>query len=248
MDKFKMIKFFEERFQSLFLEDFYCIADYCGSADGTAQRDHLEELRNIVKAQEAKCGCSKAVFFFDELPSFVVKVPFFGQTFEYWDDVSEQYYISDDIEEFYGADYLLGENGIHAENNWDYCATEASIYSYAKLNKIEFFFAKTEYICTINDIPIYLSEKASECKWEYGKGLYPSVKCKSVIEKYQNTFDRRPQVPNYIIEEMLKSYSQKETEDFIFFLQNSSITDLHDGNWGIINNKIKIIDYSDFED
>ena len=180
---------------------------------------------------DVEYGATKLVL----MPSnenFVIKIPFTGYYTEEFDGkegkFKEIYYT------FNGAD-----NG-----SWDYCKCECERYLTAKQENLEKYFAKTTYLDSINDHPIYIQEKAV---------IYVNSSKKEISLKEEETTRKKCSKQGtccfnvHWLNDLLKYCGDKEFEDFLFFIKiNGFNDDLHSTNIGYIGNKPVLVDYSGF--
>lgn len=162
-------------------------------------------------------GASKFVFIF---PDFVIKIPFIYS----WGD-----------EMLCGADSQNGEY-------WDYCATELEQYEFAVQNGFGEFFAAVEYIGKANGHPIYFQELAD---------IYCSRGSNSSedeVEEFEKSAESREScwldLDSYWRCDVLKYYGKEKYCDFMNYLADTNIEDLHDGNIGYIQSRPVLVDYS----
>lgn len=229
----EIIAFLKNRMSDICVKDFFVWYD----EDGIECEDHYEEVAYTnCEADYYRHGCSKLVLFYDDLPHWVVKIPFLG---ECWGEDDIQYFQYADLDNL----YLIDEN--------DYCAAEAYLAEETCKYGLESMFALTYFLTTINGVNIYISENIENNYYSMNKQAYKhdnSVSqaqwlrdsyCKTHTEKYVLTIED--------LAFFVDNYGLPQTELLIAFLTDYAIEDLHHGNIGFDEKgNIRIIDYSSF--
>lgn len=232
-----------EKVQELF-EDVDISSVVYGGCDSFNDYYDYEMLDNFAIEIGADCrsGVTKMVFFFDEFPDYVIKIPFRGMSCQ-----DEDYEIYDK-QDFYGADARFKEKNIHS---WDYCETEARYYKLAIKENVSEFFAGTFFLGMIQDYPIYYSERVErsleDLLWD-NDTLFADNQSSEIAselcEKYgydvteTKSFE---EAVGYMVEE----YGKEKVDNFLNFIKSNDIVDLHSGNFGIhFDGSVKVIDYS----
>lgn len=140
-------------------------------------------------------------------------------------------------------------------DEWNYCQVECDIYALAEEEAVEDFFAKTECIGFIHDYPIYVQEIAKiyedifySCETE--KTEYRKKYTEEDYEKidslcYNHNYDY---FNKYWLCDAFKYYGEIKGEEFLQFIKNACVGDLHKANIGYIGDRPVIIDYSGFND
>lgn len=213
------------------------------------------EIQTSVLAEKVRYGKSKLVFFFPEIDDYVFKIPFRGIRYysycgnaDEWEiEYEEDYSFANSVYEEIEDDELWNIADCYSDNdNNDYCGVEAVFYKAAELNHVEDAFAGTWYLCKIDGIPIYVSEKAEscgECFEPYPVGYYDQVK---EDENLKYLLDAGLGPTN--IYSLVRSYTYAEAIKIADFIINNGITDLHDDNVGKRNGKLVFVDYSGFRE
>ena len=177
-------------------------------------------------------GVSKITLFYNDLVDWVIKVPILGNYYEEEDDY---------------RDY--DQSGAIREN--DYCLAELDYCEEALHQNIGQCFAKTYYVCNINGINFYCSEKVDivyHDKYHYGDTVtytkpHSYAQAKHLLACYDSYL---------AVEELalfVDAYGEQTTQQLIKFLYEWDIADLHHGNLGFdTNNNIKIIDCAGWRD
>lgn len=171
------------------------------------------------------CGSTRAVFWESDFP-YVIKIPFFS------------------------------------EKNRDYCKVEVENYKAAELFLVEDCFAWCEFLFTYHDCPIYVMEKAicdeeniSDCaysaslKWALSEeGISEEENpeeygffCENFSSNYFN-WESDSQMDSYIEEE----WGFEKARAFNDFCFEVGINDRHTGNWGHIDGRLVMVDYSGY--
>lgn len=179
-------------------------------------------------------GATKIVFILPD-KNFVIKIPFSGCEVK-----------------FTGAQSpMRTEEG--EEDEWDYCQVECDIYALAEEEAVEDFFAKTECIGFIHDYPIYVQEIA-----KIYKDIYPSRKIEGTEYRKKYTEEDYEKIDSlccnhnydcfnmYWLCDAFKYYGEIKGEEFLQFIKNVCVEDLHKANIGYIGDRPVIIDYSGF--
>ena len=196
-------------------------------------------------------GVTKGVLIFDEL-DYVVKIPLYCEYYEGysdWDEETEEYVVIEEggptEEPFSGVQV---EGYIH-DNDWDYCETESYRYLEAEKHDVSEYFAKTWYIGSVKDWPIYAQIRAN---------MYCSLESCSVRSRKNYSNEERESVKSikeathfYVSDEWMIDFINYWGEDALMNLINFCdewfIDDLHDGNLGYICGAPCLVDYSSFD-
>lgn len=228
-----MDKIIEEIFNSLKEKSWLC-----EDSEFTAQKAEdfaYEVLPNI----NWNNGASKIVFIPSE-SDYVIKIPFSGQ--------EETVYGEDDeVLDYTDFHYFFGAN-----EHWDYCAVEVEISSKAEKLGLGKCFAKTIFLGDMNGYPVYSQEKATTffdlkdnddidmwSKEKVEKNKKTRTKCKEMqVCCFNSTW----------LSDFIEYYGEKTFKDFMLFLKEERIGDLHSENIGYIEDRPVLIDYSDFRE
>ena len=195
-------------------------------------------------------GVSKIVLIpVDNQEKFVIKVPFH----DYW-GFSSGGYCNGDYEEG-DYDFIAMSNAINPVTDtytWDYCDREVGLYQVAKERGIDRCFPTTAVYCE-DPYPIYVQEKCVEVysnlapkEINYSDDEYYEIKdhfpINSIKRNYLNSFNS-VWVVNFV-----EWYSLDVLKQFLDFLVEFEISDLHSGNYGYsaIDNRPVIIDFAGF--
>ncbi len=251
MNKDELKKFIFSRFDSCNYSDLYeaCWRYY----DYDSDEDCGDNFYNIVKedtgAMWIENGCSKIVLGFDELydtetgSGYVVKIPFRGERTIYHDEDGRIC----DTEEFLYSNAVSEHVHLGKDEEWNYCEAESVIYSKAVEWNLDKIFAATYYICSIVDIPIYVSE------FVYDPHV-PEISSNEVTVDVLVNSKNYSKYSNYTIgvnsfSLILPQYGEDFCCDLIDFISYFKIGDLHEHNMGITKDgTFKIFDYSDYRE
>ena len=182
-------------------------------------------------------GVSKCAIIIDN-ESQVIKVPFNGfYSTDEWDH-------EDEFHSFEWANDLKAPNA----RNWDYCENELLKYKEAVHAGFGDFFAYTEYCTEIDGCPIYAQEKCVAISWGgSAKTEISDHACK--IYKSNHDYDYERLNEDWVCA-AIDWYGEEEVLDFIYYLEEHNITDLHDGNVGFsaIDGRPVLIDWAGWRD
>lgn len=192
-------------------------------------------------------GASKLVF--DVGSSFVIKIPFIG-SHEYCEEYDEE------LDEYTGEgedifSEFKGANDADEDDCWDYCAKEARVYQMAKEAGFGDFFLETKLYGGHRNCcyPFYIQEKAEE--FYSGKKSHLSSEKSEQYAKshftYNCNFNGVCRLPVEWTGRAIDLYGEDKVKDFLIFLKEAKISDLHTGNIGYTKDgKPVIFDYSGF--
>lgn len=205
-----------------------------GCYDDSWLSDSAYEVADACDCSSMENGMTKMVFFFDDMDSFVVKIPFLGtDIYKYTEDGFEDWV---DRIEFEGIQSLQS-------NKKNYCEREARLYKKACQIGLEKFFASTEYAFELyNMVPFYISEKCTLVDDDSMEDIDAAGE-----KKANRAVLGRFGVPAGISDRLYETSSHDEISSLVDFLKSNKISDLHGDNWGAdLNGNLKIIDYSSF--
>ena len=199
-------------------------------------------------------GATKIVFILPD-KNFVIKIPFSGRYKDKMIEINTKKGVKrkriSSYSKFTGAQSPISVEG----DEWNYCQVECDIYALAEEEAVEDFFAKTECIGFIHDYPIYVQEIAKiyedifhSCEIE--KAEYRKKYTEEDYEKidslcYNHNYDY---FNKYWLCDAFKYYGEIKGEEFLQFIKNACVGDLHKANIGYIGDRPVIIDYSGFND
>lgn len=231
-EKSELINFVKHRFKGI--EMFYDnLWDYDSESEEVTDRtcyQNYQEIADFVGAEDYKNGASKLVLFFNEFPQYIVKIPLFGCVEVDYDD-----YLDEDVT-------VSPDKLAYIEYEKNYCEEEAHIYKEAKAKGIEEFFAKTEFLITIEGIDIYYSKKvAIASKYELQREKMDEAR------SLRNCYD--VDLASSYIAQMLVYASVDKIKDLLSFIYEHSIWDLVDDNVFIDKDGyVRLVDYSSFDE
>lgn len=168
-------------------------------------------------------GATKFVFLFEDT-DFVIKLPYRGTIYE------------DEFSEFCGG--FCG--------SWDYCETEVNLYKAAKEAGLERCFAKTTEVGTLNGHPLYAQEKALIWGDIHDINDYSEQKKRSTRERCQSGDKYYYCFHPCWLSDFLDYYGEEMFDQFMDFIEEYVIEDLHSSNLGYINGRPVVVDYSSF--
>ena len=177
-------------------------------------------------------GATKAVIIPAE-EDFVIKIPFQGFIGEYYNHDKE----------CWEDEFISYDSAHYSDSAWDYCLSEVEIYKMAVNAGVQQIFAKTEFITTVNGHPIYIQEKADI--FERGEHSHSREQLRKTREK---TKDYYCEANEDWLTDVLEYYGEDIFLDFLRFVDDLEITDLHSGNLGYINDRPVITDYSGYHE
>ena len=229
-EKSELIDFVKHRFKGI--GKFYNnLWDYDLETEEVTDRtryQNYQEIADFVGAEDYKNGASKLVLFFNEFPQYIIKIPLFGCVEIDYDDYLSVTVSPDNL------DYI--------EYGKNYCEEEAYIYKKAKAKGIEEFFAKTEFLITIEGIDIYYSKKVVRAsKYELQREKLDEAK--SLRDSYE------VDLASSYIAQMLVYVSIDKIKDLLSFIYEYSIWDLIGDNVFIDKDgHVQLVDYSSFDE
>lgn len=216
---------------------------------------HHMEIPSEFGEMFCASGVSKLAIWFENVKDYVIKIPFQGQEEGYnyysvWNSkvnsdgqrIYTRYYRryeGEGLARFFGA-----ENSI---NFWDYCRREMETYSNAEMEGVEEFFAETYLIGYVKDYPIYAQERADSIGYEGIKDIEYTDEEEKRAKEISSMSGRNPLSMSATIA-AIKHYGEKKIAKFFEFVNNYYINDLHSGNFGLMNGRFVIIDYSGFNE
>lgn len=198
--------------------------------------NNLDIAKCRMNAQQVWYGASKCVFYFEEYPKVVFKIPFRGEGHFYFDEISEEYvYNTFDIAEYFEGASLASEP-------WDYCEQEQKVYELAEEAGLNYFLAKTFKLCTYNGHPIYVSQ--------YAEDVDNIKECSEGSRKIARDYVERENDYAFsysALGNFLDQYDNDAVYRLLSFFRTHNLRDFHCGNLGYSHDgKLIIVDYSDF--
>lgn len=249
-DRYKkeVLDFIASKFDDIENIDCMRYGSYGESASDEVVNENMDNLAYQTDARWCRNGISKCVFYFDEYPDIVIKVPFEGCVKCHY-DIDIPHVVEDDSKRLF-------KNANGKENSsdidrlcWDYCYAEAKNYELAESLGIQNVFAATEFIGIYNrgglDIYVYISEYIG-AENEYYKNTSDGTM--QMATDILNRYDYSDMSCN-ILWWLIDTYGQAKADMIIKFLSCNDINDLHSYNWRIDKDgNRRIIDYSSFND
>ena len=199
--------------------------------------DHYTKIRDKIGAKWMRCGISKIVFYFEELPNMVLKVPVRGHTYLLENNFGDLETVEEKL--FDSAVYLDGD-----EYNWDYCYAEMLLYNSAKRYMVEDFFLPLTFLGTSKKIPVYCQPfvKVSTDGVIVSHGQIKSGRDMGKKTQTEIVLSGRA------IAKFVQTHGEKDTERFLKFINSKEIEDLHSQNMGMLDGKVVLIDYGGYRD
>lgn len=198
-------------------------------------------------------GVSKIVFYFDECPNYVFKIPFIGDytvkneaELDNLESICHNNKFSVDINVKNFNRFMNANKGIIDEvSNNDYCAIESYLWSKACEKHVDDFFAETFFVCDFLNCPIYASEYLPHNYFDENDMDQASKKSMEIVStKNKNNCS---EMSNEMLAVFIDQYGERRVDDLISFINQYDIFDLHEENVGFDSyNNIKILDYSSF--
>ena len=214
--------------------------------------DGLDYIIEEVDPVSVRNGASKCVLFFKELLRYCVKIPFQGLEYFEWDSQIHNYSETPNYIGFqYAADIFRGNANQYRDcvSKWDYCDVESFIAKKAIEWGLGDCFALTFYLGEINHYPIYLAEKV-DCTYECDYYDFQSPTFKDSYRRAQEIEEEMnlTMIDSKVFGFFIDNYGEKKAKKLLDFIDYFCIGDLRSANIGFRDGKIKIIDYSDFND
>lgn len=228
VNKFDEIRnFVFDRLSRTSIENFYWNDDEGENLD-------LTDAAARMGAEDCDWGATKVVLYFQEMKEFVVKIPFMGScTFNEDGDI----------------DWNSCFSGGYGDGAWDYCVREAEVYELAEEEGIEDMLCGTWFLGWYQQHPIYISERAEQGfytgndKIEYTDKNNSQATARKICDNFESrsfgyTVDSR----------MIDCYGYDKLKKLFAFLDREEINDCHSGNFMWKDNKVKLIDYSGYDE
>ena len=214
-------------FYRKFLERLCTSDDLARFFETGEEGDFIEWWKSIPRGHKsigAAYGATKAVIWDNSLP-YVLKIPF-G-------------YPNDELK--------------------DYCEIETENYSLAQeIPEISVFFAKSQFLFEFRGVPIYLMDKAKCNESEIEDRAFTSgLAHYEKLNKFQKNINKKDFFTfsdkfvhscdeDRIHDLLVEQWGEEVVNIFWEFCENNCINDLHFGNWGILNDKVVLVDYSGY--
>ena len=206
-----------------------CIFDEL--TDENFRENILTELKEDYSDYE--CGATKLVLWFTSLPNYVIKIPFSGHILGEYDERTSRW-----------SDTYIPFNGASAKGDWNYCEKEVSLYKKAKEKNVNMFFLETILVGEIDNYPIYMQKM---CETYYDKEhedlSYDEVDYTITLCKDAGV---TPLKDNWVFD-AIQYYGLLKVKEFLKFLHNNKINDLHSNNLGYYKDQPIIIDYAGYD-
>ena len=180
----------------------------------------------------ADSGATKAVII-PPKENFVIKIPFQGFIGECYNHDKE----------CWEDEFVSYDNAYYSDSGWDYCLSEVEIYMRAIEAGVQQIFAKTDFITTVDGHPIYIQEKAEI--FNQRDHFHSREQLRKTREKTKNYYC---EANEDWLTDVLEYYGEDIFLDFLRFVDDLQITDLHSGNLGYIDKRPVITDYSGYHE
>ena len=189
-------------------------------------------IQNQIKTVDAcahiNFGISKMAIISPSFNNVVIKIPFNGEFNEY-------------------AEWLPFE-WANGSSSSDYCLAEYEKYCRLKTYGLDCFVAKTIKYKTIDNVRIFIQEKAIPEEDTCFSNFIPSLKSKKLAQKWQE--EGQSIFDTLWFANCLDKYGQSKVQRFLYYCNNIDLDileDTHEGNYGYRENGTPVIlDYSNF--
>lgn len=216
-------------------------------------------------------GVSKFVLIFRDL-GFVIKIPYTGSNdgdgdvkspcddctrwsscrgscqscsrYQNWEYDEYKYYQS-----FGGADFTpRAAVRKELERSWDYCEAEAWFYNKAKENGVEVCFAETRLLGFVDGHPIYTQPLAT-----IYSDYYTSSRKTHTLEEKISTKEACKRIDGWCfnvdwLTDFILFFGDDMFQNFMNFIKEYGVDDLHNGNVGYVDGVPVLVDYSGYND
>ena len=210
----------------------------------------VEELYSLIDIPDIqiKTGMTKCVIIIPNC-SIVIKIPLLGVHYyeRVWDEEYEEYHDTgyDYYEEYSSANDLQSLSNPNDDYDNDYCWNELQKYELARKKGFSDIFLETCFYGTVDDVPIYLQEKAQT--------LYEAIHASKSY--HSSPESRRILKDTGLVADVdwsaaiLDLYGIRFYKELQIFLDKYEMDDdLHNSNIGYCNNKPIILDWSGWRD
>lgn len=259
MNKTQMIDFLESRFNKCTDDLLEMCQIYLEDSCEDTFEDYYQEFRHVIGASKVMNGVSKLVLFFDEYPDYVFKIPLRGYL-RIPEEEEDEYSFAAQRDELC-ISYDRNEVSCYSDASHcgkypvmpdDYCETEEYLYGLASKAKVASMFAKTIYLGNIVGVDVYVSNRIAheydDCKSRH-TSKYNKERARAIFAKSNHKYNKYAELYPDDLAMFICDYGINAAKRLIDFVNENDVTDFHTGNFGIDESgRIKIIDYSGFED
>ena len=197
--------------------------------DDVIRSNVLDELKE--DCSEFDCGATKLVLWFASIPDYVIKIPFNGYVIGKYDEYTDKW--NDTYIPFKGAD-----------GKWDYCQREVSLYAKAKEKNVDMFFLETILVGEVDNHPIYIQKEGEDYYYKDHEDLsYDEIANSKALCRDAGV----PCLKENWILDAIQCYGLLKVKEFLKFIHDNKINDLHSNNLGYYENKPIIIDYAGYD-
>lgn len=236
MNDDEILKFLSQRFAKLDQFNLVSMTYLRETEDNDICESWYDDIKETLGADWLECGCTKVVMHFLECPEVVMKVPLHGHMSE-----DDEWYLEDTTRSFMQADFYREDS----PDNWDYCKAEHDLYHRAVAASVSEFFAPMDYLGNVRGFRVYtqpilkvydIDKRFSGEHIKKAEKIRDSTKTKRIISKP-------------IVAWFINRYGEEKTSDFLRFLNENDIDDLHSLNFGMTDNGCpKLLDYGGYRD
>lgn len=137
----------------------------------------------------------------------------------------------------------------------NYCRVEAKNFRLALHDGLGDFFACMQYVGLVDGIEVYIQERAevdenlnSDIFREYVREGYDFDDPEAGMDEESYIEDRADELDEdeRIYAMCHREYNEDSIEKLIEFIEDHNINDLHEGNWGRLNGRMVLVDYSGY--
>ena len=201
----------------------------CDLEDDLAEDNYMKKVVSKLPQGEFcyAAGVTKVVIIPKE-GDYVLKIPF-------------------SVDEY--GDFFENAGGYESNGEWDYCEAELEKYKYAKEEGVDEFFLETEYLCQVQEFPIYIQRKAVTF---YSIQEDEDEEFTKDHEKWKSKTKDRCNENNFYcfnvdwLADVLAYYGENKFDKFMQFLEDYDITDLHKDNVGYCGDQPVIMDWGGY--
>ena len=163
--------------------------------------------------------------------------------FEYYNGVSKVCLFHDALE-----NYVIKFGFSDIASQRDYCMIEYQNYQLAKENGFAAYFPYTDFLGNFDGVNFFIQERACCSEDDITSKWYENMR--EVMEDYHDESEDEDEINSrvwdavYDMDDIDRANLTFEDDSFLDFLMEYEIGDLHEGNFGYIDDRIVIIDFS----
>lgn len=197
--------------------------------DDVIRSNILDELKEDCSDWDS--GATKLVLWFTSLPEYVIKIPFKGYIHTQYDEKAKKW-----------NDIYIPFKG--ANKSWDHCQKEVSLYVKAKEKNVNMFFLETILVGRVDNHPIYIQKIGEGYHYKEHEDLsYDEITNSRTLCKDAGI----PCLEENWILDAVQCYGLLKVKEFLKFIHDNKINDLHSSNLGYYEDKPIIIDYAGYD-